>query len=256
MIITGIYKITNQKNGKVYIGQSIDIERRIRIHKYAGFDSARHEYNYPLYRSIRKYGIENFIFEIIEQCKKDELGKKEQYWIDFYDSINPDKGYNQMGGTEQFGHFMKLNQEKLKEIKDLIKNSPLQLKEIAEKYQISLTTIKDINQGHTWYDEKEQYPLRITKNKKHYCVDCGKEVKDGRTIRCAECAAKARIIPVEKLPLTREELKQLIRTTPFTKIGEKYGVTDNAIRKWCDKFNLPRNKSVINSYSDSEWENI
>lgn len=58
------------------------------------------------------------------------------------------------------------------------------------------------------------------------------------------------------MPITREELKDLIRTTPFTTIASQFGYTDNAIRKWCDKFNLPRKKSEINSYSDEEWTKI
>ena len=45
----------------------------------------------------------------------------------------------------------------------------------------------------------------------------------------------------------------MIRTLPFTQIGTKYGVTDNAIRKWCDKYELPRTKKEIVSYSDEEW---
>jgi uncharacterized protein YjcR len=40
----------------------------------------------------------------------------------------------------------------------------------------------------------------------------------------------------------RDELKQLIRTLPFTKIGKMFGVSDNAIRKWCNAYNLPRKK--------------
>ena len=40
---------------------------------------------------------------------------------------------------------------------------------------------------------------------------------------------------------------------PFTTIGDKYGKTDNAIRKWCDKYSLPRKKSDINKFTDEEW---
>lgn len=54
----------------------------------------------------------------------------------------------------------------------------------------------------------------------------------------------------------RDKLKQLIRTMPFTIIGKMYGVSDNAIRKWCDFEKLPRTKKEINSYSDEEWELI
>lgn len=54
----------------------------------------------------------------------------------------------------------------------------------------------------------------------------------------------------------REELKQLIRTLPFTKIGEMFGVSDNAIRKWCISYNLPKKKTEIKKYTDEEWEKI
>ena len=56
--------------------------------------------------------------------------------------------------------------------------------------------------------------------------------------------------------VTRDELKSLIRTCTFTDIGRKYGVTDNAIRKWCLAEGLPRKKTEINNYSDEEWNNI
>jgi uncharacterized protein YjcR len=48
----------------------------------------------------------------------------------------------------------------------------------------------------------------------------------------------------------------LIRTIPFTKIGEKFGISDNAIRKWCDSYNLPRKSTEIKKYTDEEWELI
>ena len=47
-----------------------------------------------------------------------------------------------------------------------------------------------------------------------------------------------------------------IRTMPFTSIGKEYNLTDNAIRKWCDKYNLPRKKSDINKISNEDWELI
>ena len=71
-----------------------------------------------------------------------------------------------------------------------------------------------------------------------------------------QCNSKTHIIPIEQMSTTREELKKLIRTIPFTKIGEMFGVSDNAIRKWCDKFGLPRKVSEIKKYSNEEWEKI
>lgn len=92
--------------------------------------------------------------------------------------------------------------------------------------------------------------------KKYYCKDCGKEVSGSTTERCAECAAKARIIPIEELPVTREELKILIRTIPFTAIGKQFNMSDNMVRKWCDKFGLPRRATDIKKYTNEEWELI
>lgn len=68
-----------------------------------------------------------------------------------------------------------------------------------------------------------------------------------------ECQApKGIILP----PISREELKEKIRTIPFVQIGLEYNLTDNAIRKWCDKYGLPRRVKDIKSYSDDEWNNI
>ena len=54
----------------------------------------------------------------------------------------------------------------------------------------------------------------------------------------------------------REQLKSLIRTTAFRKIGKDYGVTDNTIRKWCIAYNLPSKTTEINKISDEDWINI
>ena len=58
------------------------------------------------------------------------------------------------------------------------------------------------------------------------------------------------------MEINRGELKDMIRTKPFTSIAKDFGVSDNAIRKWCDKYNLPRTKKEINKYTDEEWNNI
>ena len=55
---------------------------------------------------------------------------------------------------------------------------------------------------------------------------------------------------------SREELKFLIRNYPFLQIGKKYGVSDNAIRKWCIKYHLPSKVSQISLISDKDWEHI
>jgi len=51
---------------------------------------------------MRKYGVENFSFEIIEKCSKEELNDREVYWIEYFDSTNREKGYNYGSGGNNF----------------------------------------------------------------------------------------------------------------------------------------------------------
>ena len=55
---------------------------------------------------------------------------------------------------------------------------------------------------------------------------------------------------------SREVLKLMIRNEPFTKIGNKFNVTDNTIRKWCKNENLPYKASEIKKISDEDWKKI
>lgn len=95
--MVGIYKITNTLNNKCYIGQSIDIKIRWIQHIYEG---KRNNPQGKLYSAIFKEGIENFSFEVIEECPLDEkiLNEKERYWIEYYNSFN--KGYNSTKGGQ------------------------------------------------------------------------------------------------------------------------------------------------------------
>ena len=95
--IIGIYKITNKINNKVYIGQSIEVMQRLSTHK-TELRNNKHN-NSHLQYAWNKYGEENFIFEIIKECKIEELDKLEKYYINLYNSTNKDKGYNiELGG--------------------------------------------------------------------------------------------------------------------------------------------------------------
>lgn len=253
----GIYKITNMINNKCYIGQSTNIKKRWNRHKNGPFNKKYKEYNCPLYRAIRKYGLENFNFEIIEECRKEDLEDKELFWIRLYNSNNKNFGYNQTIVTTYQTHYNKLNEDKLQNIFFLLLRSKMSLKQIAELNNVSIITVKDINQGHSWKSEFYEYPLRKTKCKIkfYYCCDCGKEISNNAK-RCLICHNRY-ISKNKKInKINRDELKYLIRTESFVHIGKKFSVTDNAIKKWCDKFNLPRTKKEINAYSDEEWINI
>lgn len=94
----GIYKITNKINNKIYIGKANNSDRRWRDHQRLAFTEGHKEYEKVLYKAFRKYGIENFSFEIIEELEDYSIsGEREIYWIQYYDSYN--NGYNEnLGG--------------------------------------------------------------------------------------------------------------------------------------------------------------
>ena len=86
------------------------------------------------------------------------------------------------------------------------------------------------------------------------CPVCGKEY-DSKAKTCSVKCGRIRVKKV-KIVLKRSALKYLIRNYSFEWIGRQFGVTGNAIKKYCDKFDLPRTKKEINSYSNEEWEKI
>lgn len=243
--MTGIYKIENLVNHKIYVGQSINIERRWKEHCYPSTKSL-------ISLAIKEYGKENFSFQILEECLQDELNEKEDYYIQKFNCIVPN-GYNVKehsdGKETTFCYYDK--ETFLSIVKD-IKENFLSFQEIGEKYDISTRLVYYINNGDFHYLQNENYPLRKLQDlskKHHYCSFCGTEITKGAKM-CKRCASQKQQI-VERP--TREVLKALIRTTSFTTIGKQYGVSDNAIRKWCNFYNLPSKKSEIKKIDDTQW---
>lgn len=252
----GIYKITNLTSGKSYIGQSNNIPERWKKHRYASNLHSRYE----LYQDFAKYGLDNFDFSILCECSSEELDEKEIYWIAFYDTYY--NGYNQTKGGSNSSHPVKISEEDLEIIIKLLQESTLTQREIAELFEVGNDTISEINQGKSRYNENLTYPLRDNQKHKHsinYCKDCGAKIGLESTY-CIACSNRHKGYSQRKIPSTntpsREELKILLRTSPFTKIGEQYGVSDNAVRKWCDKYGLPRKASEIKKIPQQEWDLI
>ena len=103
--MVGIYKITNKVNGKSYIGQSWNIPKRWREHK----SKSHYNRNIYLHRSINKYGIENFTFDIICYFNNTEetqflLNEAECFFIKWYQTNDKTKGYNKMLGGANGKH--------------------------------------------------------------------------------------------------------------------------------------------------------
>ena len=106
--ICGIYKITNKINGKCYIGQSVDIYKRWEYYRYNKRDKT------PILQSIKKYGIDNFLFEVIETVEdRLNLCEKEKMYISELNTICP-SGYNLSSGGRKTTWAYKPSEETLK----------------------------------------------------------------------------------------------------------------------------------------------
>lgn len=110
-----IYKVTNKINGKIYIGQShMTLEERFNDdflgHFTKAFNTNKNNY---FYNALRKYGKDNFTYEIIEESKprtskkckapstKQWLNEREKYWVAYYHSNDHSRGYNQTSGGQK-----------------------------------------------------------------------------------------------------------------------------------------------------------
>lgn len=133
-----IYKITNTKNNKVYIGKTIySIEKRFEEHKKDA--KRRGKEKRPLYNAMNKYGVENFNIEEVEKVFYTENGKeleeKEQYYIDLYDSYN--NGYNAtVGGDGKILYNYNEIVEKYNELKNITK--------VAKELKCDVQTVRNV----------------------------------------------------------------------------------------------------------------
>ena len=92
----GIYKLTNLSNGKIYIGQSVNVEDRIYKHKMAL--KGNYHKNDHLQKAWNKYGEDSFLFELIKSCKIRYLDRFEKLYIRIHKSMNVKYGYNNENG--------------------------------------------------------------------------------------------------------------------------------------------------------------
>ena len=100
--------------------------------------------------------------------------------------------------------------------------------------------------------KNQAYKKEIIKEEK-YCVDCGVVITKNSE-RCSQCSQLKNASDIKYL--NRDELKDLIRNKSFVEIGKMFNISDNAVRKWCDKHHLPRKSSEIKNYSDELWSKI
>jgi len=95
---SGIYLILSIYDYKIYVGQSKDVELRLYAHKNKLKKNKHH--NKHLQSAYNKYGISNFIFQIVEECPEQLRDVRERFWIDEFNAMNREFGYNrECGGS-------------------------------------------------------------------------------------------------------------------------------------------------------------
>lgn len=167
----GIYKITKKDNGKAYIGQSNNIERRFSQHCYKGEES-----RIPLDIAIKKYGKDAFIFQVLEECPLDKLNERQSYWIKYYNTIKDGYNCSQGGDQQSIGENngrSKLTEQDVKNIRLAYANHEKQ-QDVYKKYQniISFGYFQNLWQGRSWSHIMPE--VFTEENKKYYIYENSK----------------------------------------------------------------------------------
>lgn len=228
-------------NENLIKGQIIELKVQIELLRY-GFDISIPNYNASRYDLIADTGNEllriqvkksisnspsSFSFSCTTQNVKSSTGAKHKYTndeIDYFATVWNDKVY-------------------------LI---PVDETSTQKTIRFNDTTYLAQNILSEYSRLKDEELYNSSHKNKYYCIDCGCEISSNAT-RCITCKNKTQRIAERP---DRETLKNLIRTTPFTTIAQKYKVTDNAIRKWCDSYKLPRRAGDIKKISEEVWKEI
>ena len=244
-----IYKVTNKINNKIYIGQTYKTaEQRLNDHYREA--KSRYNNNKPLvyfHRALMKYGIENFEVEVIDTSESlEEINAKETYWINFYDSMNREIGYNRQSGGD--------NVEKSEETKKIISDKK---KENWKDPQLAAKMEEGRQKAiKVWQDKSEQNKVSFicqfcgkelklppweTKNKKYCSQSCTAKATEKQRLAGAKKAANED--KVQRHKLYSQEVENWIKNNSETilncplnkistnlselqKIGEKYNITD------------------------------
>lgn len=279
----GIYKITNKLNGKVYIGQAINIQRRWNEHKNSSLNKRKHEYNTPIHCAIRKYGIENFLFEVLVECCRENLNELEIKYIKQYNANDSNYGYNLTQGGNQFSHFT-ISDEMILTIINKLKTTSDSPVKIGKELGVSKSTIYSINNGEYRRLDSEVYPIRkafsIVKRKAtpkvksakrnqtkacvkknvqkkaarpqrvvQYCPCCGTELKHRGSKMCPQCTKLSQRKVERPEPL---ELARMIKEIGFVQVGKLFGVSDKAVKKWCKSYGIPHKINDLAVWYDEQ----
>ena len=168
-----IYKYVNKINGHTYVGQTNNLSKRHNNHKSDSTNPKSHSYDYPLSKAFRKYGIDNFTYEIIDETfDREEANNKEIYWINKLKSHISQGGYNiTKGGDSHNGQKVSWEEllkkgkvftpEEIIEIQNQLISGAL-YDDLIEKYKPRLTRsfLSNLNHGVNYKNPNLNYPLK------------------------------------------------------------------------------------------------
>ena len=161
-----IYCYTNLINGKKYVGQTCNIQRRCYQHRHSAYHPNDKDYNALFHCKIREYGITNFSFQILEEIDTVDLSyvdEREIFWIEKLNTyVRNGQGYNlTYGGQGKIKSYNRiLSEDDIKEIFRLLIDTDIPQNQIAEQFNVSKTTINKMNTGRLHIQKDIEYPIR------------------------------------------------------------------------------------------------
>ena len=218
-MIKALYKITNNLNNKVYIGQSLHPDKRWWEHCQR---AKTHSDDYPIHLAISKYGESNFTFEVLEWTE--DYDNRERELIKEYNSLSPN-GYNLIEGGPSpvmYGENHPRNRVKNEDLPLIIqdlKNNKLSDREIAIKYNLTDKIIADINHGYSHKIKDETYPIRVKKGRQKLTEVQAEEIKILLKTTSLSYQAIA-----DKYNVTKGNIYQINRGTNFYREKDKYPI--------------------------------
>lgn len=121
------------------------------------------------------------------------------------------------------------------------------------KKEYGIIQLGDLKKEEKQIFEKSHINAKLPSKRSSICKKCGRPLSTSGAEYCQTCIHEFQ----RKCEWpSREELKELIRNTPFLQIGKKYNVSDNTVRKWCLNYKLPSKKKDIKAISEEDWLNI
>ena len=234
MQVGGVYCIENIYNGKMYIGSSLNLSRRLSGH-FSELKYGR-SHNKHLQASYNRYGKDAFIYYVIEYCKKEDVRKREQFWIDNTDCVI--NGYNMSKNViDNSGwNHTELYKEKMSKDRTGNKNPAYGRKKTPE--EIESIRNRFLGRAHKQETKDKMSAYRANNKFKHIGSKCGKSI------------LKEKDVYEIKLLISEERLS-------FSEIASKYNVAPSTIsgifanRKWshvlCKELDEYKKQHNINS---------